>query len=177
MLVTNPAARAPLSEVLTHPWMLRGFNGPPESHLVHREPLRADELDKQVIRGMKGFEFGSEEDIERKLTQVLESDAYVRAMQAWERKRDGRNGHGRWGESISNSSLAISFDGTSTTNRNSPHAVGETEVGGSLVSTFIVANCSRLRLLHLDPQARGILLRTPSRICPILPLVIPAATL
>ena len=69
MLVTNPAQRAPLSEVLSHPWMVRGFRGPPDSHLVHREPLRADELDPQVFRQMKGFEFGSEDEIERKLKQ------------------------------------------------------------------------------------------------------------
>ncbi|OCH90369.1 Pkinase-domain-containing protein [Obba rivulosa] len=113
MLVTNPAARAPLSEVLAHPWMTRGFRGPPDSHLVHREPLRADELDRQVIRGMKGFEFGTEEEIEAKLIEVLESDNYYRAVEHWERKRmavgtNGRNGHGRhWGESFSGSSLAI----------------------------------------------------------------------
>ena len=119
MLVTNPAARAPLSEVLNHPWMLRGYRGPPDSHLIRREPLRSDELDKQVIRGMKGFEFGTEEEIERKLIDVLESDAYFRAVQHWERKRsmgNGRNGHGRWGESFSDSSIAIasSFANTST---------------------------------------------------------------
>lgn len=116
MLVTNPAARAPLTEVLSHPWMVRGFNGPPDAHLVHREPLRADDLDKQVIRGMQGFEFGSEEDIERRLIKILESDSYIRACRLWERKtHPGRNGHGpgRWGESFSNSSLAISFDGSS----------------------------------------------------------------
>ncbi|KAH0835518.1 hypothetical protein J3R83DRAFT_9203 [Lanmaoa asiatica] len=112
MLVTNPAARASLMEVLEHPWMVRGFSGPPDSHLVHREPLRVDDLDRQVIRGMKGFEFGSEEDIERKLVAVLESEAYIRAIATWDRKR-GRNG-GRWGESFSNSSLAISFDGSSS---------------------------------------------------------------
>ncbi|KAH7906248.1 hypothetical protein BJ138DRAFT_1016529 [Hygrophoropsis aurantiaca] len=116
MLVTNPLARASLTEVLEHPWMVRGFTGPPDSHLVHREPLRADELDRQVIRGMKGFEFGTEEEIERKLIGVLESDAYIRAVQAWDRKKYGRSGSGsgsgRWGESFSNSSLAISFDGT-----------------------------------------------------------------
>jgi len=112
MLVTNPAARASLAEVLEHPWMVRGFNGPPDSHLVHRDPLRVDELDRQVIRGMKGFEFGSEEEIERKLVAVLESEAYTRAIATWDRKR-GRNG-GRWGESFSNSSLAISFDGSSS---------------------------------------------------------------
>ena len=80
MLVTNPAARAPLSEVLSHPWMLRGFRGPPDSHLVHREPLRADELDRNVIKGMKGFEFGTEEDIERKLVEAHgHKSAWVRA--------------------------------------------------------------------------------------------------
>ncbi|KAI0072260.1 Pkinase-domain-containing protein [Panus rudis PR-1116 ss-1] len=111
MLVTNPAARAPLSEVLNHPWMLRGYRGPPDSHLVHREPLRADELDRQVIRGMKGFEFGTEEEIERKLVDILESDAYFRAVQYWERKRAMSNGRsGKWNESMSNSSLAISYD-------------------------------------------------------------------
>ncbi|KZT01973.1 Pkinase-domain-containing protein [Laetiporus sulphureus 93-53] len=120
MLVTNPVNRASLTEVLSHPWMVRGFNGPPDSHLVHREPLRADELDRQVIRGMKGFEFGTEEDIEHRLVEVLESDAYGRAVQHWERKRmipNGRNGNGRqWGESFSNSSLAVSQDGTYNTN-------------------------------------------------------------
>ncbi|OSC98564.1 Pkinase-domain-containing protein [Trametes coccinea BRFM310] len=117
MLVTNPAARAPLSEVLSHPWMVRGFRGPPDSHLVHREPLRADELDRSVIKGMKGFEFGTDEEIEHKLIEVLESDAYYRAVQHWERKRmtNGRNGHSRWGESFSNSSLAISHDGSFST--------------------------------------------------------------
>lgn len=119
MLVTNPANRATLSEVMSHAWMTRGFNGPPAIHLVHREPLRADELDRQVIKGMKGFEFGTEDEIERKLVHILESDAYIRSVQHWERKRStlgsGLNGAsstsgGRWGESLSNSSLAISFD-------------------------------------------------------------------
>jgi hypothetical protein len=115
MLVTNPLARAPLSEVLSHPWMCRGFNGPPDPHLLHREPLRVEELDPQVIRSMNGFEFGTEEEIERKLVTILESEAYQRAVQYWERKRDptggplGRNGHhlssGRWIDSLSHSSL------------------------------------------------------------------------
>ncbi|EKM51059.1 uncharacterized protein PHACADRAFT_263025 [Phanerochaete carnosa HHB-10118-sp] len=116
MLVTNPAQRATLTEVMSHPWMVRGFRGPPDSHIVHREPLRADELDRNVIRGMKGFEFGTEEEIERKLVEVLESDAYYRAVQYWERRRmsgtNGRNGHPGWGGSLSNSSIALSFDGS-----------------------------------------------------------------
>ncbi|KAF9005151.1 hypothetical protein BDQ17DRAFT_1353915 [Cyathus striatus] len=142
MLVTNPANRAPLHEVMSHPWMVRGFAGPPDIHMVHREPLRADELDRQVIKGMKGFEFGTEEDIERKLVNVLESEAYIRAVQYWERKRSigGRlNGHGgsastgmtRWGESVSNSSLAISFDSTTTGKEPSTPSKN---LGGSLFS-------------------------------------------
>lgn len=115
MLVTNPAARATLAEVLCHPWMCRNFPGPPDSHLVHREPLRADELDRQVVKNMKGFEFGTEEEIERRLVEILESDAYFRAVDHWERKRiqgtNGRNGHsGPWGSSLSNSSIALSYD-------------------------------------------------------------------
>ena len=110
MLVTNPPARATLAEVMHHPWMTRGFPGPPDPHLVHREPLRSDELDKNVIRGMKGFEFGTEEEIEKKLLEVLESDAYHRAVQHWERKRginNGRNGvvNGKHWDSPSNTSL------------------------------------------------------------------------
>ncbi|GLB42692.1 putative non-specific serine threonine protein kinase [Lyophyllum shimeji] len=125
MLVTNPAQRAPLSEVMSHPWMVRGFHGPPDPYMLHREPLRVDDIDRQVIRGMQGFEFGTEDEIERKLIAVLESDAYQRAVQHWERKRNlpgGLNGQstynsnntsGRWGD-LSNSSLAISFDGGSS---------------------------------------------------------------
>ena len=110
MLVTNPPARATLAEVMNHPWITRGFPGPPDPHLVHREPLRSDELDKNVIRGMKGFEFGTEEDIEKRLLEVLESEQYNRAVQFWERKRginNGRNGvvNGKHWDSPSNTSL------------------------------------------------------------------------
>jgi serine/threonine protein kinase len=129
MLVTNPANRAPLSEVMNHPWMSRGFSSPPDIHMLHREPLRADELDRQVIRGMQGFEFGTEDDIEKKLITILTSDMYIRAVQHWERKRNvgghlngrgsvGSGSNGRLGD-FSNSSLAISFDSNST-NKNDP---------------------------------------------------------
>jgi len=115
MLVADPAKRAQLSEVLSHPWMQRGFSGLPESHVAHREPLRADELDMNVISEMKKFEFGSEDDIDLKLVQVLESDSYTRAAQTWKLKRDiAENDHhsqaGK-GESVSDSPLALSVNG------------------------------------------------------------------
>ncbi|KAI0300011.1 kinase-like domain-containing protein, partial [Multifurca ochricompacta] len=108
MLVTNPQQRASLSDLLNHPWMTRGFNGPPDPHLLRREPLRADELDRHVIRGMTGFEFGTEDEIERRLVAILESEAYKRAVQYWESKRERPR---IWPESLSNSSLAIAWDG------------------------------------------------------------------
>ena len=115
--------------------MVYGYSAPPDPHLVHREPLRSDELDKQVIKGMNGFEFGSEDEIQRQLVKILESERYIKAVHFWERKRGGALGNwangsthpngaggggalssilGRWGESLSNSSLAVSFDSGST---------------------------------------------------------------
>lgn len=113
MLVVNPAARATLAEVLSHPWMTRGSGGPPDPHMLHREPLRADELDRQVIKGMQGFEFGTEDEIEQRLVEVLESESYARAIQNWDRKRSGRNGHG----GMSNASLASYDSGVSSGSR------------------------------------------------------------
>ena len=120
MLVTDPSARASLAEVMAHPWIVRGFTGPPETHLLHREPLRAEELDLQVIATMQGFDFGSDADIKRKLLAVLNSEGYARAVQNWEEeKHETLNGSGkRWGESSSNSSLAVSYD--STLNNSTP---------------------------------------------------------
>lgn len=92
MLVTNPAYRAPLSEVMAHPWMTKGFEGAPDAHLVPREPLRLDELDRKVIEGMTGFEFGSADDVERRLRDVLESESYKAALSAWEAKKAGARG-------------------------------------------------------------------------------------
>ncbi|KAJ7102911.1 hypothetical protein C8R44DRAFT_834668 [Mycena epipterygia] len=90
MLVTNPALRAPLHEILAHPWMLRGFPAPPLPYLVRREPLRPQDIDPQVIRGMSGFEFGTDDaEISAKLLAILESDAYARAVRAWDRRRGG----------------------------------------------------------------------------------------
>ena len=110
MLMTNPSARATLNGVMNHPWMTRGFHGPPDLHLVYREPLRSSELDMNVIRGMKGFGFGTEEEIEKKLLEVLESDRYNGAVRSWEHKRFIKNGpnsvgSGKHLDSASNISL------------------------------------------------------------------------
>lgn len=79
MLVTDPKQRASLSEILNHPWMTKGFSGPPENYLPHREPLQLP-LDPAVIRKMTGFDFGPPEFITAQLTQIIESDDYQSAV-------------------------------------------------------------------------------------------------
>src|SRR6266516_2067332 len=79
MLVTDPKQRATLQEIMNHPWMTKGYGGPPENHLPHREPLQLP-LDPEVIQGMTGFDFGSPEVITAQLTRVIESDDYQNAV-------------------------------------------------------------------------------------------------
>lgn len=124
MLVTNPAIRAPMTEVLNHPWMTRGFPSPPDPHLVHREPLRADELDRHVIKGMHGFEFGSDDEVERKLVEVLESENYARAVQWWERQRERERRNGSMTAAGSGSGWAQSFSNTSLISSDSAQSGG-----------------------------------------------------
>jgi hypothetical protein len=92
MLVTQPNNRAGLREILSHPWMVKQFDGPPSSHLPLREPLRLGEIDPEVVKGMTGFEFGTVEEVEARLNDVLSSDAYNLVLKAYDAMRDQRNG-------------------------------------------------------------------------------------
>lgn len=85
MLTTNPVERATLQEIMTHPWMTKGFNGPPESHLPERKPLTLP-LDPSVIGKMTGFDFGEADLITSQLTKIIESDEYQRAIRMQERR-------------------------------------------------------------------------------------------
>ncbi|KAJ9627655.1 Serine/threonine-protein kinase [Taxawa tesnikishii (nom. ined.)] len=85
MLVTDPSQRASLSEILTHPWLIKGFGGPPENYLPHRTPLQLP-LDPKVVEKMEGFDFGSASDIEAQLTRTIESEDYQRAVRNHERR-------------------------------------------------------------------------------------------
>ncbi|RDW27214.1 kinase-like domain-containing protein [Yarrowia lipolytica] len=82
MLVVNPLQRATLAEILQHPWMSRGYEGPPDSYIPYREPLTLP-LDPQVVQEMSGFEFGSEAEIAQNLAALLESPEYILACHNW----------------------------------------------------------------------------------------------
>ena len=108
MLVTNPADRATLTEVMNHPWMNKGYEGVVESHLIHREPIRADDVEWDVVRSMDGFTFGEPTDIHQNLVDVLSSDGYLACVAAWEARRDKKRTPG-----ASTSSMALSAESDS----------------------------------------------------------------
>ncbi|WVO14909.1 hypothetical protein L204_102549 [Cryptococcus depauperatus] len=88
MLVVNPADRAILQEVLNHPFMTRGLDGPPDSFLIRREPLRAEELDINVVNAMEGFTFGTSQTIFENLYNLLTSENYLQCVFAYKASRE-----------------------------------------------------------------------------------------
>ncbi|GAA6059603.1 hypothetical protein JCM10212_005102 [Sporobolomyces blumeae] len=98
MLVTVPSQRASLQEVLNHPWIVKGFTGPPAPHIPARTPLRFGELDQEVLRGMTGFEFGTEAEIESNLSDVLQSELYRACVRSWEHKKSREAGGNSFSE-------------------------------------------------------------------------------
>ncbi|KIW12914.1 hypothetical protein PV08_08101 [Exophiala spinifera] len=79
MLVVDPKERASLQEIMNHPWMTKGFNGPPDNYLPQREPLSLP-LDPEVVEKMQGFDFGSAAYITEQLTRIIDSDDYQSAI-------------------------------------------------------------------------------------------------
>ncbi|CCC11117.1 unnamed protein product [Sordaria macrospora k-hell] len=87
MLVTDPKQRATMHEVMNHPWMLKGYNGPPDNYLPRREPLTLP-LDPEVISQMTGFKFGPPEYITAELTKRIKSPKYQAAVRRLEKERE-----------------------------------------------------------------------------------------
>ncbi|KAL1604508.1 Serine/threonine-protein kinase [Nothophoma quercina] len=79
MLQTDPSQRLTLSEIMNHPWLIKGFNSPPENYLPHREPLQLP-LDMEIVEKMTGFDFGTPEYITTQLTNVINSEEYQRTV-------------------------------------------------------------------------------------------------
>ena len=87
MLVTDPKQRATMQEVMNHPWMTKGFGGPPDNYLPAREPLTLP-LDPEALLAMQGFSFGSPEMIKAQVTKILESEDYQRGVKLYQREKD-----------------------------------------------------------------------------------------
>ena len=87
MLVTDPRQRATMHEVMNHPWMVKGYGGPPDNFLPQREPLTLP-LDPEVIQHMTGFKFGPPEHIMNELTRKIKSPKYQAAVRRTEKERE-----------------------------------------------------------------------------------------
>lgn len=79
MLVTDPRQRASLTEIMNHPWMNKGYSGPPDNYLPPREATQLP-LDNDVIEKMTGFDFGPPDYITGQLTKILDSEDYQHAV-------------------------------------------------------------------------------------------------
>ncbi|KAJ9076772.1 Serine/threonine-protein kinase [Entomophthora muscae] len=73
MLVTNPAERANMAELLRHPWINKGYDEPVDIYYPTRQPIQLP-LDTNVIQRMKGFEFGNDEKIKSDLEELLSNE-------------------------------------------------------------------------------------------------------
>lgn len=76
-----------MAEVMSHPWMNKGYNGPPDNYLPRREPI-ALPLDPEIINAMTGFNFGSPEAIRTQLTRLIESEEYQRGVRLYQQEKD-----------------------------------------------------------------------------------------
>ncbi len=89
MLVVDPKNRASLREVMSHPWMTKGYNGPPSSHMPRRIPIQPP-LDPKVIETIVEYELASsEQQVYHDLIDILSSDAYQKAVRNWYLNRSG----------------------------------------------------------------------------------------
>jgi hypothetical protein len=79
-----------MHEIMNHPWMTKGFSGPPENHLPERKPVQLP-LDPEVVAKMTGFDFGNSKYITEQLTAVIESEDYQRAVRLMEKRMSQPN--------------------------------------------------------------------------------------
>ena len=89
MLQTDPGQRMGLAEMMNHPWIVKGYNTPPENYVPHREPLQLP-LDPDIVDKMTGFDFGTPEYITAQLTSCLQSDEYQRAVRLFGRRNQAQ---------------------------------------------------------------------------------------
>lgn len=82
MLVVDPSKRASLYEVLTHPWMNKGYDSIVSNFLPKRVPLTLP-LDPEIIRCIASFDIGTEQSVLEELTTILSSMEYQMCTENW----------------------------------------------------------------------------------------------
>ncbi|KAI9313408.1 kinase-like domain-containing protein [Dichotomocladium elegans] len=77
ILTVDPKRRITLPQILTHPWMTRGYDEPIQNYLPHRQPL--DTIDREIVEGMVGFGFPDPQQIYERLETLIMEPAYRQA--------------------------------------------------------------------------------------------------
>ncbi|KAI9011147.1 kinase-like domain-containing protein [Gaertneriomyces semiglobifer] len=73
LLVTDPRRRATMNEVKEHPWILRGYPGPPPAYNRPRRSV-LKKINPEILARMEAFEFGTEEEVVAALTADATND-------------------------------------------------------------------------------------------------------
>jgi hypothetical protein len=66
LLVTDPSERADMIEVKNHPWLSKGYPGPPDSYIPQRQPIQPP-IDMKVVEKLSGFQLGSKEGVKNQI--------------------------------------------------------------------------------------------------------------
>lgn len=82
MLTVDPTRRAPLQEVILHPWMNKGYDVPVLLYVPKRVPLTLP-LDPDTIKTIASFDLGSAQSVADELTSILSSVEYQMSSENW----------------------------------------------------------------------------------------------
>lgn len=64
-----------MEDIRTSSWLTKGFDGPPDNYLPSRSFVEA--INPEVVKRMKGFGFGTDQEVYNKLEEVLKGKAKI----------------------------------------------------------------------------------------------------
>jgi serine/threonine protein kinase len=79
IFVTDPTQRIIMTDIIHHPWMNKD-SAPINNHMPSRKPLTLPLNPKVIERMSQGFNLGTPEEIERRLTLIIQSPVYHDAI-------------------------------------------------------------------------------------------------
>lgn len=82
MIQVDPTKRATLHEVMSHPWMSKGYDYPISTHIPKRYPLTLP-LNAEVINTIATFDLGNFQSLKDELNSVVGSLEYQMSSENW----------------------------------------------------------------------------------------------
>ncbi|ODQ49483.1 hypothetical protein PICMEDRAFT_57509 [Pichia membranifaciens NRRL Y-2026] len=83
MLVVDVSRRASIHEVISHKWMVKGYNGIASNYIPFRAPIQLP-LNQEIIQEIVNLNLGiSEEQVTMDLTEILSSSYYTKCVTNW----------------------------------------------------------------------------------------------